>query len=432
MKIAMFTDAYFPRINGVAVSVRSYAGALTRMGHEVEVVCLEYSEAQQRASDFDEKSSDSKSPFRVVRIPSSKLIFSKEDRMMRLDKWHRIRREMDRFRPDVIHINSEWTVGYFGALYAHHRHVPFVFTFHTMWEDYLANYVSLLPDAALRKIGRGVVKFYLKRSDVIIAPTRRIADVVREYGIDNDVDILPTGISDSQFSFSFSKSFMVSAALLRNFPHLRGKKILLFVGRIVKEKNLPFLFDVLVEVRRKVPKCALLMIGGGPFLDELKGMAAARGLSDSVAFAGYIDSSELVYYYKMSSVFVFPSKTETQGLVTVEAMLSGLPVVAIGEMGTADVMEGDNGGFMVGDSVEEFSARAVELLTDSALRKRKSREALEWGGKWRISALAPRLVECYEKAVEIVDGRSSREAEKDYENFDTEFMGILDSGREES
>ena len=397
----MFTDAYFPRINGVTVSVNSYALELTRLSHEVCVVCLEYSEEQQKRSLFDEKSSDEKSPFRIIRIPSSALIFSKEDRMIRLDKWHYVKKQMDLFRPDVVHINSEWTVGYFGASYARHRSIPYVFTFHTMWEDYLVNYVNFLPAFSLRKIGRGVVKFYLKRADVIIAPTKRIAQVVSEYGVEKEADILPTGIPPAKEKYSLTRALSISSKLNKKFPGLKGRKILLFVGRIVKEKNLAFLYDVLENVQKFYPKTALLLVGSGPYVDESKSLAKERRLESSVFFTGYATSEDLIYIYKLAQIFVFPSKTETQGLVTVEAMLAGLPVVAIGEMGTVDIMKGDNGGFMVKDDVNEFTEKVLLLLTDQNIRKQKSQEAVKWGKQWKISSLTPRLVKCYEKAIEI-------------------------------
>ena len=400
MKIAMFTDAYYPRINGVTVSVHSYATELSKLGHEVEVVCLEYSEEQQKNSLFDEKSSDKISPFKIVRIPSAPFLFSKEDRMMRLDKWYRIKRAMDEFKPDVIHINSEWTIGYFGALYAHHRKVPFVYTFHTMWEDYLANYIVFLPSASMKTLGKNVVKFYLKRADEIIAPTKRIASVVKDYGIEKEVDILPTGIPDGKEDCTAGEQRKMAAKIYRKFPGLKGKKILLFAGRIVKEKNLSFLFDVLEKVQKENPKTALLFVGSGPYVEELQSLALERGLSDSVVFTGYVPSDELVYFYKIATVFTFPSKTETQGLVTVEAMLAGLPVVAIGILGTADVMQGDHGGFMVKDDADEFSWKVLSLLKNEKLRKEKSEEALEWAQKWKISSLTPRLVSCYQKAID--------------------------------
>ncbi|MDO5774406.1 MAG: glycosyltransferase [Spirochaetales bacterium] len=408
MKIAMFTDAYFPRINGVTVSVHSFAEGLCNLGHEVCVVCLEYTEEQQKSSFFDEKSNDEKSPFKILRIPSAAIAFSKEDRMMRLDKWHLVKKFMDEFQPDVIHINSEWTVGYFGAIYCRHRHVPFVFTFHTLWEDYLANYIIFVPASGLKKIGMEVVRFYLKRADVIIAPTKRIAEVVERYGIKRQVNILPTGIPDNKLEYDEKKSEAVYATLFRKFPELKERKIILFVGRIVKEKNLPFLFDVLEKVQESQPDTALLFVGGGPFLSELQESVKSRGLEKSVFFTGYIDGNDLIYFYRLASVFTFPSKTETQGLVTVEAMLSGLPVVAIGEMGTVDVMQGDNGGFMVKDDVEEFSKKTLELLQNESLHKEKSEQALEWGNKWKISSLTPKLTECYQKAIDICKERESK------------------------
>lgn len=402
MKIAMFTDAYYPRINGVTVSVHSYATELVKHGHTVCIVCLEYSEEQQRSAFFNEKESDEKSLFKIVRIPAITFGFiTKEDRLARFDKWHRVKKAMKEFKPDVIHVNTEWVIGYFGAMYAVHYKVPFVFTFHTMWEDYLANYLYFIPAAGARKFGRTVVKFYLKRADLIIAPTKKIESVIHDYGIERDPVILPTGIPDSREKYSLIRQGSITLQILKKFPQLVGKKVLLFVGRIVKEKNLSFLYDVLERVQKQNPKTALLFVGGGPYLEELQQLAVERGLTQSVAFAGYIPPDDMIYFYKFSQVFVFPSKTETQGLVTVEAMLTGLPVVAIGELGTVDVMQGDNGGFMVPDDVEIFSEKVLLLLKNQQVRKKKILEAVKWGEKWRISSLTPKLISCYEKAMFI-------------------------------
>ncbi|QTQ16364.1 glycosyltransferase [Treponema parvum] len=401
MNIAMFTDAYLPRINGVAISVHSYALELTNLGHNVCVVCLEYSEEQQKSALFDEKAEDLKTPFKIVRIPSTSLIWSKEDRVARFDKWIFLKKAMDKFRPDIIHINSEWVVGYFGAIYALHRKIPYVFTFHTLWEDYLYNYVSFLPEASTRKIGREIVKFYLKRATVIIAPTQRIADVVKEYGVDREVEILPTGIPDWIFKYSFERDIKIHSQIFSTYPSIADKKVLLYVGRVVKEKNLAFLLNVFELVKQKEDKTALMFVGDGPYLEELKQLATERGFGDDVIFTGYAARTDLLYYYKHASVFVFPSLTDTQGLVTVEAMMNGLPVVAIGEMGTLDVMQGDNGGFMVKNDAEEFAARVCDLIENPYLRRKKSAEALEWAKKWSMGALVKDLVLCYEKAINL-------------------------------
>ena len=405
MKIAMFTDAYSPRINGVTVSVHSYALELSKLGHKVAIVCLEYTEEQQRNSFFDEKKSDSSFPFKIIRIPSQWIIWSDEDRFARFDCWRYLKKQVDAFGPDLVHGNGEWSIGYLGAMYARHRHLPFVYTFHTMWEDYIANYTSfitsLIPDKGLRFAGRTLVKFYLKRANLIIAPTKHIAQVVERYGIDRPMHILPTGIPDNKFGkYSIFRAQAMQRTLSRKFPAMRNRKILLYVGRVAYEKNLAFLFDVLQKVQEIEPKACLLMVGGGPYLEELKEKAKELQIEKSVCFTGYVPSKDVIYLYRMSQVFVFPSKTDTQGLVTIESMMAGLPVVAIGELGTVDVMQGNHGGFMVGDDVNEFSQKVIALLKNPKLRKKKSDEGKEWSRLWKISSLTPELIKCYEKVLE--------------------------------
>ncbi|MBQ8013461.1 MAG: glycosyltransferase [Treponema sp.] len=404
MKIAMFSDSYYPRINGVTVSVHSYAVELTKLGHKVAIVCLDYTEEQQKNAFFDEKKSDAASPFKIIRIPSQWIIWSDEDRFARFDCWRYLKKQVDAFGPDLVHGNGEWSIGYLGAMYARHRHLPFVYTFHTMWEDYIANYTSfitsLIPNKGLRFAGRTLVKFYLKRANLIIAPTKHIAEVVARYGIERPVQILPTGIPDNKFGkFSILRAQSMQRTLSRKFPVMRNKKILLYVGRVAYEKNLAFLFDVLKTVQKDEPKACLLIVGGGPYLDEMKEKTKELGLEKSVCFTGYVPSKDVIYLYRMSQVFVFPSKTDTQGLVTIESMMAGLPVVAIGELGTVDVMQGNHGGFMVGDNVSEFSEKVIELLKNPRLRKQKSDEGKEWSRQWKISSLVPQLVSCYESVL---------------------------------
>ena len=321
--------------------------------------------------------------------------------MVRIDKWHFLKKAMKAFNPDVIHINGEWTVGYLGALYSKKAKLPIVFTFHTLWEDYLANYINFLPHSSTQKLGRDIVKFYLKRASLIIAPTKRIAKVVHEYGIDRDAELLPTGVPSDLVNFKKDQDRRIKNALFKKFPFLKNRKILLYVGRVVKEKNLCFLYDMLDRVHKTNPEAALLFVGDGPYLEELKGLAEERGLKDSVAFIGYAARGDLIYFYRMSSIFVFPSLTETQGLVTIEAMTVGIPLVAIGAMGTLDVMRGDNGGFMVKNDIDEFSSKVQLLLNDKQLYEAKSEEAKKWAKQWSIETLTPTLVKYYQKAIEI-------------------------------
>lgn len=406
MKIAMFTDAYFPRVNGVAVSVKSYSEQLVKVGHSVYIVCCDY-DCQPNLNPLNAGKIRYEYPLGenknlvLLRIPSDPIVFSKEDRQTRLNQWWNIKHSLDEISPDVVHINTEFVMGWYGVIYSRHRRIPMVFTFHTLWEDYIENYVKALPRSASQKVGREMVKFYLKRADEIIVPTERIGEVARRYGIDRPYDILPTGIQDDFLKTDVASQAEWLEKIYGEFPALRDSEILLYVGRVVKEKNLDFLYGVLERIKPSHPDARLLIVGGGPWLEGLRELAEEKGCSDSVIFTDYRPREELVHFYHMAKIFTFPSVTETQGLVTVEAMMTGLPVVAIGEMGTIDVMRGDNGGFMVPNDTEIFSEKVLALLDNPELHRSKSEEARAWGKKWSLSELTPRLVAYYEKAIEI-------------------------------
>lgn len=403
MKIAMFADCYYPRVNGVVVSMHSFAQELINRGHVVKIMTVEYPDDYEFGKSIDENYGIIDSPnFSIERLSSKMIIFSREDRLLRFRSWFAIKQIMDKFCPDIIHINSEWLVGYFGVMYARHRNKPCIFTFHTMWEDYIKNYAPFVMETVSRKIGRDLVKFYLKRADYVLAPTPRIAEKVREYGVETKPALLPTGIASCDFQIEEERCDRVREKLIERFPNLQNKKILLFAGRVAKEKNIPFLLSVLKNVNRRLPeqqKAVLLIAGDGVFLPELTTLIHEQGLEKDIFCLGYVEHQYLAYLYSLADVFTFPSKTETQGLVTLEAMTMGLPVVAIGELGTKDVMQGDNGGFMVPDDVSIFSDRVYQLLTDSELHAAKSREAKEWSKQWSIESLTDKLLEAYKQTI---------------------------------
>lgn len=396
MKIAMFSDAYYPRINGVSVSVKSYAEALTELGHQVCIICCDYGNSDQIEKDKIEYS-DKK--IKIIRLSSLPLFISKEDRLARISQWHSVKHAMDEFKPDIIHLNSEFLLGYYGLTYGRFRFVPIVYTFHTLWEDYVEGYIPFLPTNASKKIAKDMIKVYLKMADEIITPTQRIADVVKAYNINRPTDILPTGIPEKITTVTEDELTAFKERFYNQlFPQLKERPVLLYVGRVVKEKNIDFLYPVLKEVQKTIPETALLIVGGGPELKPLQEKAAAPDLKDHVFFTDYVPREELRFYYHIADIFVFPSVTETQGLVTVEAMMTGLPVVAIGEMGTVDVMQGDNGGFMVPHETAEFANKVKLLLTDKDLHNQKSQEAVKWSEQWNLTLLTENLVHYYQKA----------------------------------
>ena len=390
MRIVYFTDAYWPRVNGVTVSVQTFADALKRRGHEIRIVCPEYPEDREATGPTDELG--------VIRIPSVGSFFSKEDRFSNPLKLVDILPQLDAFNPDVVHVQTEFSFGTMGRHYCRTRGYPVVSTCHTHWEQYFEHYIPGMPSRFARAIARTIMRTAYRNDSLIVVPSQQIAKVLTAYGIKKEFPLIPTGIDADFFKPNAARDERVARALLERFPGLAIGPFLLFVGRVGQEKNVAFLFEVLKRVLAVRPDATLLLVGDGPYRSVLQKRSVDMGLKDSCLFTGYMPREELPSIYAMADIFVFPSKTETQGLVTIESMLCGTPVVAIGEMGTADVMAGDNGGFMVKDNLEDFTARVLQLLDDDALRAAKSAEALEYAQRWTVEGMTDKLEVLYRRA----------------------------------
>jgi glycosyltransferase involved in cell wall biosynthesis len=402
MKIVMFTDAYWPRVNGVTVSVDAFSHALMRAGHQVMIVCSSYPETSdtEYISGTGEPENIGGQVPQVIRVPSMPSPVTKEDRLALAHKWPWVSKQIENFNPDILHINSEFVIAEFGYSYGRLNYLPVIFTFHTLWEDYARNYIPLLPVFFLRFVARLVLKNVMRRADRVIVPTTQIMDVVKKYKIRKEVYLIPTGVDPRIFQREKSEVTEFRSRMEILFPALSGKRILLFAGRIAKEKNISFLLEILPEIRQKHPEVVLLIVGNGPDLYDLKEESEKLGISDSCIFSGYLARKDLALTYAMSDIFVFPSLTETQGMVTIEAMISGCPVVAIGEMGTLEVMHGDNGGFMVKNDKNEFVGCVLELLDDDDLYNRKVDEAKEHAKAWTIDAMTVKLQKVYQNAID--------------------------------
>jgi len=398
MNIVMFTDAYWPRVNGVTVSVDSFSNALVNEGHDVLIVCSSYPEDANIPIIFKKEHETAKKP-RIVKIPSLPVFVSKEDRIAKFNKWNWVFKQVDLFNPDVIHVNTEMMIAEFGFWYARTHNLPAIYTFHTMWEDYAPNYFHMFPVFLVKFVIRGILKNVLRRTYRVIVPTSHIEEIVRKYKHDAITYILPTGIELNIFENDESAIEEFRVKFEELFPQIKNKRILLFAGRIGKEKNIGFLLSILPCIIDKHPDVILLIAGDGPDLEYYREEAKRLELEKYCVFTGYFDRKDLALVYAISDVFVFPSLTDTQGLVTLEAMISGTPVVGIGVLGTLAVMGGDNGGFMVKNDIAEFTGRVLELLGDPELYQQKSLEAKKHARLWSIEELTKKLIIFYEMTI---------------------------------
>ena len=402
MNVVMFSDAYWPRVNGVTVSVDTFSRALIKAGHRVMVVCSQYPQERMTETIAGAAGVNDYEPL-LFRVPSLPVFFSREDRAAKATAWPRVEAELSRFNPDVIHVNTEFVIADFGFRYGKKHRVPIVYTFHTIWEDYIANYFPVIPEFLLRFFVRKYQKYLLSRSDLIIVPTVQIEEMIQKtYGVKKETRLLPTGVDPELFQHPSDKRAAFRKRLEEKYPNLKEKRILIFAGRVAKEKNIGFIIEMMGDLLVKHPDLALLIVGNGPDLEYYRTEARGRGTGDHCVFTGYLERAELSLCYAVSEIFVFPSLTETQGLVTIEAMLSGIPVVAIGEKGTVQVMGGDNGGFMVKNDREEFKTRLLQLLEDRELYGAKAEEAVRHARNWTIECVTEKLAGIYREAPAVM------------------------------
>jgi len=379
LKILFISDVYFPRVNGVSTSIRTFAGQLQELGHVVHLVAPDYGVATA-----DEAW--------IRRIPARKIYFDPEDRLMRygvaLDHVMELRRE----KYDLIHIHTPFAAHYLGRKLAHLLDVPCVETYHTFFEDYLHHYLPWIP----RRTARGIARFVSQRQcnevDAIVAPSQPMLDVLRQYGVRAKAGVIPTGLQAQSFAAADGAAFREKYGIPLERP------MILYVGRVAFEKNIPFLLRMAVELREMQPDVLLVVTGEGPAEQSLHQLAIELNLQNNIRFIGYLDrNTELNGCYKAADVFVFSSKSETQGLVIIEAMAQGTPVVAIAELGTKSILIEGEGALIAPEDELIFAERVNSLLQNKKVRNAlgaKARAYVEQ--KWTSRAQAERVVEFYQ------------------------------------
>ena len=380
MRILMISDVYFPRINGVSTSIESFRHALAEQDIEVRVVAPAYPEPH--ADDAG-----------ITRVPARQVPFDPEDRLMRGKALRQALGSLGPLPCDLVHVQTPFAAHYAGLRHARRKRLPCIATYHTHFEEYLYNYVPAFPKAALRSFARTLARRQCNSLDAVVVPSSAMHDTLFDYGVTAPLHRVPTGIPVDHFGTDCRPA---SADFRRRFDIPADTPIALFVGRTAHEKNIGFLLDALPHALQRTPQLMLVVAGEGPALPALKRQAAALGITANVRFVGYLDRlRELPACYATADLFVFASKTETQGLVLLEAMAAGLPVLAFAALGTREIVEPRRGALPAPQEAPAFGAAIAALIEDPQRRKAMSLSARAFAREWTTEACAHRLAEVY-------------------------------------
>lgn len=385
MRIVMISDVYFPRVNGVSTSIRTFRRELEGLGHEVLLIAPDYG-AQRDAGDEESW---------ILRVPARTVYVDPEDRMMSFSAVMALEQRLRELQPDLIHIQTPFVAHYAGVRLARRMQIPAVLTYHTYFEEYLDYYIRFVPRSLLRWSVRHLTRRQCSQVDSVVVPTRAFSEVLEAYGVRTECYINPTGVDLSRFTQGDGERFK------RRYGIDPDRPCVLFVGRLVQEKNIGFLLQVVARVKWRIPDILFILAGEGPAEAQLRDEGRRLGLAHNLCFIGNIKVlQELLDCYCAGDAFVFASRTETQGLVLLEAMALGVPVVSTAKMGTRDILSARRGALVVEEDVAEFAAEVERLLDDKALQRRLGQEGRLHAAAWSAAAMAMRLEEVYLETVD--------------------------------
>lgn len=375
MRVLMVSDVYFPRVNGVSTSIETFRRALAGQGVEVRLVVPRYG---------DEAEVDG-----IVRVPGRSIPGDREDRLVGWRAMHDavLAAGAD---CDLIHIQTPFVAHYAGLKAARRLALPAVATYHTLFEEYLQHYAPCVPAAWLKGLARRFSRRQCNALDAVVVPSTAMQQRLREYGITVPQHVLPTGIPTARFAGGNGPAFRAGHGIAA------GRPVALFVGRVAHEKNIAFLLEALLVTRQARPDVLLVIAGEGPAMADLKAQVRRLGLAGAVLFFGYLDRQQaLPDCYAAADVFVFASRTETQGLVLLEAMAAGVPVIALAEMGTADILAPGRGALTAPGEPAAFGELLGDFFNRPQAWRHLADEAPAYAEEWSDAAMAARLAGLY-------------------------------------
>lgn len=383
MNIGLFTETYYPELNGVATSVLTLKEELEQMGHHVYV----FTTTSPGSPDYEHN---------VFRVPSVPCLLITERRVGMFYE-HKLATIIKKLNLDIIHTHTEFSLGTFGRIMARELKLPMVHTYHTIYEDYthyLTHYQLL--DNRAKSFVRTFSKVCCNTVEQVIVPTEKVRELLLTYHVKKDIAVVPTGIDLKKFSPD-----NIARDEINRMRTLYGidpeDKVILYVGRVSREKNLEEVVAAMPEYLSRHGDAKLVVVGNGPDKDRLERLAAAMECREQIIFTGEQPWDTIGKYYSIGDVFVSASQSETQGLTYIEAMAAGLPVVAKEDQCLEQILENGKNGYTFIDKAGFL--QGLDQVLYSGSRELMGEASRKTAQSYSTKAFAENVLKVYDKVL---------------------------------
>lgn len=380
MRIAIFTNNYLPNPYGVTASIESFRVELEKMGHTVYIFAPAF-------KGFKDENPN------VYRYPSVDLTFRGVRYPIAIPFSYKISRVLKNLELDIVHAQHPNLLGWEAKKWAKKKGVPLIFTWHTLYDQY-AHFAPLMPTFLAAWWSIGNAKRFANAADQVIIPTPSVKTIVQNWGVKNkNITAIASGIVEEKFADA-------DRELIRKKHSIKSDDFaVLLVSRLTAEKNVEFVFESLLPFLKENQNTRFLIVGGGDKLETLQNLVQKNSLKKQIIFTGVLEQDEVKNYYAAADIFVYGSKSETQGMILTEAMYMGLPIVAVKAPGAQDMVGNFVTGILTKESKEEFSQAVLKLFNDSELRKQYAQNARKSAlENYTSQVCTQKLLGTYEKA----------------------------------
>jgi glycosyltransferase involved in cell wall biosynthesis len=378
MRIGLFTNNYRPLVNGLATSVETFALAFRRAGHEVTVVAPRYPRVPGREEG-------------VLRVPGVRAL-THHAYVLPMAWWPGVASAVADLQLDVFHAQHPLLLGAAAARWARRSKRPLVFTYHTHYDRY-AHYVPG-PSRLVARLAIRQATAFADRADLVVAPGPAVVRALRAQGVQTRIAIVPTGVP-----LPTSSAAPRRMSCRQGLGLDEGNPLCLAVGRLAKEKNQGFLLSAFAHILPDLPNARLVLVGEGDDRQRLQRLAHSLGIRGRVRFAGAVPHEAVGDYYQAADLFLFPSTSETQGIVVLEALAAGLPVVAVTSDAAADLLGDGQGGVLTPEDPVAFADSALALWEQSERRQGMAEAGRRIAARYAPDACAATMLDLYEELV---------------------------------